>query len=271
MLENFYANKVVLITGGSMGIGKNMASLVLHYGGKVIVTGRNPERLTALAEAWSKYRDNFLAYPLDAADSAGQAALMQQIHQQFGRLDVLINNAALSAYGSLETTDPQVIHTLIDTNIKGILFTTQAALPLLRESKGHILFISSLAAFYGLPDYSLYALSKLALKALHQSLDIELAAEGIGVGIAYVGFTQNESEKRTLNPSGEEEAVPTRPAWLTFSREQTANVLLRQIARREKVLIQGNFGKFIYLLALYFPRFMRFLHLRQYRKKKLSN
>lgn len=269
MLAKFYQNKVVLITGGSMGIGKSLAWQVLQNGGKVVVTGRNVDRLAALTQEWSIYHDRLLALPLDVADHAGQEALIQQIQQRFGRLDILINNAALSAYGQLETTDPQVMSTLLDTNLKGVLFTTRAALPLLRESKGHILFISSLAAFYGLPDYSLYSLSKLALKALRQSLDLELAAAKVHVAIAYVGFTENESDKRTLNPSGEAEAVPARPAWLTFSREQTAEHLLRQLAKRQKVLIQGNFGKLIYVLAQYFPRLMRFLHLRQYRKKAI--
>ncbi len=268
MLENFYANKVVLITGGSMGIGKTLAWLVLKNGGKVVITGRNQERLQALSDEWSAYSSQFLAVAINVTNFEGQAALMQQISKRFGNLDVLINNAALSAYGRLESTDPQVIHSLIDTNIKGLLFTTRAALPLLRESKGHILFISSLAAFYGLPDYSLYSLSKLALRALRQSLDIELAADKVNVAVAYIGFTQNENDKRTLNPNGQEEVVPDRPAWLTFSREQTAYSILQQIAQRKKVLIQGNFGKFLYLLSHFFPGLMRFLHLRKYGKNR---
>lgn len=271
MLANFYKNKVVLITGGSMGIGKSMAWLVLQYGGTVVITARNSARLTSLEEEWKVYADRLSTVVLDVADEAGQIQLMQHIKERFGRLDVLINNAALSAYGKLEATDSRVIHQLIDTNIKGLLFTTQAALPLLRANKGHILFISSLAAFYGLPDYSLYSLSKLALRALRQSLEIELASDQVNVAIAYVGFTENESDKRTLNPLGADEAVPARPARLTFSREQTAQQLLKQLAKGKKVLVQGGFGKFTLVLAHFFPSLMRLLLTRQYRQKATSS
>jgi short-subunit dehydrogenase len=270
MFADFYKNKVVLITGGSMGIGKSLAWLVLQNGGKVVVTGRNSQRQAALEQEWATYNDRLSTVTIDVANPDGQLELMRHIQLRFGRLDVLFNNAALSAYGSLETTSTEVIHQLIDTNIKGILFTTRAALPLLQENKGQILFISSLAAFYGLADYSLYSLSKLALRALRQSLETELSSYEVNVAIAYVGFTENESDKRTLSPTGEVEAVPARPSSLTFSREQTALQLLQQLAQRKKVLIQGNFGKITFILANYFPFLLRWLMARQYRKKTTS-
>lgn len=249
-----------------MGIGKSLAWQILQAGGNVVVTGRNADRLTQLEQEWSSYAQHLLTVQLDVADEMGQIALMLNIQQRFGRLDVLINNAGLSAFGDLVTTDKQVIHAIIDTNIKGLLFTTQAALPLLAENKGTVLFISSLAGLYGLPGYSLYALSKMALTALRQSLATEMAASGVNVAIAYVGFTANEAEKRTLQPDGQEAIVPSRHPALTFSREATAKQLLHQIASGKKILVQGAFGKLTFVLAKYFPALLRQVLARNYRQ-----
>lgn len=266
MQQEFYHQKVVLITGGSMGIGKALAEQILQKGGSVVVTGRNVARLNQLSENWPQYTERLLTVCMDVADEAGQEKMMKAVKEKFGRLDALINNAALSAYGELEKTEASVIHTLIDTNIKGLLFTTKAALPLLRESGGVVLFISSLAGLYGLPGYSLYSLSKMALSALRQSLTPELELAGVLPAIVYVGFTQNESDKRTLNANGEMEAVPARPANLTFSREKTAALLLKQIENRKKVVIQGKIGKLTFILARYFPAVLGVLLHSNYRK-----
>lgn len=270
MFSDYFQNKVVLITGGSMGIGKTLAEKILQAGGQVVVTGRNAERLNSLSDSWPQYKNQLLTVCLDVADEAGLEQLIQTIKTRFGGLDVLINNAALSAHGNLESTDARVIHTLVDTNIKGLLFTTKAVLPLLRERQGCVLFISSLAGLYGLPGYSLYSLSKMALRALRQSLTPELLQAGILPAIAYVGFTENESDKRTLNAAGEMEVVPNRPARFTFSREKTATLLLSQIAGRKKVVIQGKLGKLTYFLALYFPFILHFILNRNYRKTDSS-
>lgn len=267
MHANFFQNKVVLITGASQGIGKSLAEQVLQYGGKVVITGRNTARLAALEKHWEKHAAAMLLLAVDVADEAGQQKLIQAIQERFGRLDVLINNAGMSAYGDLAQTDAEVIRTLIDTNIKGVLFTTKAALPLLRESQGRVLFISSLAGLYGLPGYSLYSLTKMALRAVRQSLQAELAKSGVYVGIAYVGFTENETDKRTLNAKGEGEAVPPRSARITFSREQTARLLLNQIAQKKAVQIQGKMGKATYFLAQYFPGILRWMLAKNYQKQ----
>src|SRR5690606_33681175 len=180
------------------------------------------------------------------------------------RLALLINNAALSAYGDLENNDAKVLPALVDTNIKGLLLTTKAALPLLRQNRGSVLFISSLAGLYGLPGYSLYSMTKMAISALRQSLQTELADAGVLTAIAYLGFTQNESDKKTLNVVGALEAVPKRNPRFTFSREATAHLLLNQIAKRKSVVIQGKLGKFTYLLSRFCPGLLHFILHRNY-------
>jgi len=268
MHSDFYSNKVVLITGGSMGIGKSLAEQILNQGGSVVITGRNSERLHTLTKNWADLAERFLAVELDVSDETGLQNLIQIIQNRFGRLDVLINNAALSAYGDLENTDAKVIHALIDTNIKGLLLTTKATLPLLRQNRGCVLFISSLAGLYGLPGYSLYSMSKMALSGLRQSLRTELENAGVLPAIAYIGFTQNESDKKTLNALGSLEAVPSRNPRFTFSRVATAQLILNQVARRKKVVIQGKLGKLIYLLSRFCPGLLHFFLRRNYLKSQ---
>jgi len=182
-LNPFYKDKVVLITGGSMGIGKEMARQVLEAGGKVILTGRRESKLLEVGEEFQQFSDSLMFHAGDVADYQDTLVLMEKIVGRFNRLDVLINNAGMAGYGEVGSLEPKAVDEVIDTNIKGSIFQTRTALPLLIETKGSILFVSSVAGFWGLPAYSLYSLSKMALTALVQSLRLENANNGVFAGI----------------------------------------------------------------------------------------
>jgi len=252
--SEFYRNKVVLITGASMGIGKELALQVLNYGGKVAITGRNMARLLTVQSELKEHSENLLIHAGDVANYEDVVSLMEKIILRFGRLDVLVNNAGMSNdFAELEIINKKVVDEIIDTNIKGALFSSMMAIPELKKTRGSIIFVSSIAAFRGLPAYSLYSLSKMALTALAQSIRVENKKAGVFVGIAYVGFTENETAKRTLSPEGNLEKVPSRNKLVTRTRSETVKTLLNQIANRRPTVIHSIIGKLTFLLFKYTP------------------
>lgn len=272
MKKSVFFNKVVLITGGSMGIGKELARQILNNGGKVIITGRTVERLIATSNEFKNDAENLLVYAGNAANYADNIKLIEEIIFRFGRLDVLINNAGMSSnFGEIEYTDERVVNEIIDTNIKGSTFPTMVAIPELKKTKGSIIFISSIAAFRGMPAFSLYSLSKMALTALAQSIRIENKKNGIHVGIAYVGFTENDKEKRTFTYDGNLIKVPTHKNRGIRSREATAKLILTQIKNKRIRVIHSTLGKLIFLLTNYFPGIANIFYEHIYNNKKSKN
>ena len=265
----FYKNKVVLITGASMGIGKELALQVLQNGGKVTITGRNEARLIAVQDEFQEYSEKLLIHKGNVANYENVVELIEKIILHFGRLDVLINNAGMSTdFGELEIITDKVVDEIIDTNVKGALFPSMAAIPKLKETKGSIIFISSVAAFQGIPAYSLYSLSKMALTALVQSLRIENKKAGVFVGIAYIGFTENETEKRTLSHDGKLKKVPVRNKLITRPRSLTAKIILNQIANRRPRVYHSFFGKLIFILSKFIPIVTNIMYEQIYNNKK---
>lgn len=267
-LAKFYTNKVVLITGGSMGIGKEVAKQALHLGAKVIITGRSIERLKKTEKEFSDYQNNIMIFQGDVKDFESNQRLIIACIERFGKLDVVIANAGLSCFGNIEEMDFNVAREIIDANIYGSLFPAKVAISELKKTSGSILFISSIAGFYGLPGYSPYSISKMALKGLAQSLQVELIESGIGVGIAYLGFTENEKSKRTLSPEGKWVDVPERNRFVRVSRRCTADKILLQIKNRKFSETHTIIGKLMGVITCFFPGLISFIMKFNYRRRK---
>ncbi len=250
---NYYKNKVVIITGSSMGIGKELARQVLIFGGKVVITGRNQERLEKVKVEFWQYVNNVLIHNGNVADFEDNIILVQKVISHFGKIDILINNAGLSGFCEIEKMNKDIAKQIIDTNIYGSLFPSIAALPELQKTKGSVLYVSSIAGFHGLPGYSTYSLSKMSLKALAQSLYVEMKNKNVFAGITYVGFTENEDEKKTLSPEGEWVDVPKRPKIFTSSRQRTALKILKQIKNKKHSKVHSLLGTITYRLSNFFP------------------
>lgn len=268
----FYRNKVVLITGASMGIGKEMALQVLSYGGKVAITDINEARLLAVQHEQKEHSENMLIHMGDVGDYEDAAGLVEKVILRFGRLDVLVNNAGMSNDSAeLASFHQKVVDEIIDTNIKGSIFYSMLAIPELQKTRGSILFISSIASFRGLPGYSLYSLSKMALTTLAQSLRIETKKAGVFVGISYISFTENEPAKRTLSNEGKLKQVPDRNKILTRPRSVTAKILLNQIANRKHRVVHSGMGKFTFFVCKYAPGIANLIYEQIYNKKQVNH
>jgi short-subunit dehydrogenase len=191
--------------------------------------------------------------------------MIDQVISKFGKIDILINNAGLSAEGKIEDTSAEVFKKTFDVNVLGVLYPTKAAIPHLKKAKGHIIITGSIAGFIGLPEFSTYSGTKMALTALSQSLRIELADSGVHVGLNYVGFVENEN-KTFINKDGEVEPMPIRSTFKKMPKEKVADIFLRGIAKRRKSQVLSPLGKATWLLSRWLPGLFERLMTRKYLK-----
>jgi NAD(P)-dependent dehydrogenase (short-subunit alcohol dehydrogenase family) len=172
-------SKVWFITGTSKGFGRIWAESALERGDKVAATARNVDTLSDLVE---RYGDNVLPLALDVNDKAAIDAAVAQAHENFGRLDVVINNAGYGLFGTIEEITEEQARAQIETNLFGPLWVTKAVIPIMREQgSGHILQVSSIGGVNAFPVLGLYHASKWGLEAFSQSLAAEVAQFGIKV------------------------------------------------------------------------------------------
>jgi NAD(P)-dependent dehydrogenase (short-subunit alcohol dehydrogenase family) len=172
-------SKVWFITGCSKGFGRIWAEAALERGDKVAATARDDSTLEPLAE---KYGDAVLVLALDVQDMDADFAAVQATKAKFGRLDVVVNNAGYGLFGAVEEISPQQARDQIETNLFGVLWVTQAALPIMRErGSGHIIQVSSIGGVTAFAGIGMYHASKWALEAFSQSLSLEVAGLGIHV------------------------------------------------------------------------------------------
>jgi NAD(P)-dependent dehydrogenase (short-subunit alcohol dehydrogenase family) len=174
-------SKTILITGASRGFGKIWADAFLKRGDKVAATARNLESLNDLVET---YGDSVLPIQLDVNDRLACFAAVDQATKHFGRIDVLINNAGYGLFGAIEETTEQEARNQMETNFFGLLWVTQAVLPVMRtQNSGHIIQVSSFLGVATLPVLGLYNASKFAVEGLSETLATEVKAFGIHVSL----------------------------------------------------------------------------------------
>ena len=247
-----YQDKVAIITGSSNGIGKAVAWALAEKGTRVVLNARNETRLQQTHEEFTRAGFDCLAIAGDISDFNFCQKLVKATIEQYGRLDILINNAGLSAEGKIEYTRAEVFQKTFEVNILGVIYPTKAAIPHLKETRGHIIITGSIAGFMGLPEFAAYSGSKMALTALSQSLRIELASSGVHVGLNYVGFVENEN-KTYLTQEGKVEAMKVRSNFKRMPREQVAAIFLRGIEKRKNIQVLSFLGKTTLLFSRWMP------------------
>ena len=238
-----FIGKVAIITGSSMGIGKATAYVLAQHGVKIVLNGRDEEKLeNTKAEMLDKGYD-VIAVKGDVTIPYDCEKLINTTIETYGKIDILINNAGISMRGNFETLDISVFEKVYNTNILGAVYPTKFALPHIKSSKGSIVFISSVAAIRGLPSISVYCSAKMALTAIAESLKIEMSGTGIHIGIVHVGFTQNEVDKKTMNADGNLIPIENRSTKKAQTTTEVALAIFKNIKRRRFKTIISFLGK----------------------------
>jgi NAD(P)-dependent dehydrogenase (short-subunit alcohol dehydrogenase family) len=181
--------KVWFITGAGRGMGVNFATAALAAGDAVVATGRNPDAVAkALGEA-----DDLLVVKLDVTSLADAQAAVRAAVDRFGRIDVLVNNAANFCAGYFEELTPEQIERQLATSLIGPMNVTRAVLPIMRKQRsGHVISISSGAGLMGFEFNSAYCSAKFALEGWTEALQPEVAPFGIHTTIVNPGFFRTE-------------------------------------------------------------------------------
>lgn len=185
MTENHIAGKVVVITGASSGLGAALARRLSERGARLVLAARRSDRIEELARTLNADGGEAVAQATDVSDKNQVAALVETALARFGRIDVLVNNAAIMPASSFAKNDTEEWDRLIDINIKGVLYCIGAVLSHMRErGSGHIINVSSVAAHHDTgAQASVYAMTKHAVRELSKGLAAEEAMVGSGVKV----------------------------------------------------------------------------------------
>lgn len=173
-------DKVVLITGGSKGIGYGIAEELMREGAKVAITSRSQKNADSAAESLKKITPGeVLALEADVRDLASQETAVQKVLDAWGKLDVLVANAGLGHFASIEDLTKDQWNETIDTNLTGVFYSIKAALEALKQSKGYFITISSLAGTNFFAGGSAYNASKFGLTGFTQAVMLDIRKHGI--------------------------------------------------------------------------------------------
>ena len=182
-----FKDKTVIITGGSEGVGAATARLFADAGANLMLVARGKKKLEAIAEEL-RDRTRVEIFAMDVSDSEACSDLFKKTQFEYGRIDILINNAGYHKRGDVEAVDANDLGYMIDVNLKAPIMLSRLAIPYLREAdSGAIINVGSLAGRTPLPGTAAYAASKAGLRSFTYSLGIELADSGIKVAIVSPG------------------------------------------------------------------------------------
>jgi NAD(P)-dependent dehydrogenase (short-subunit alcohol dehydrogenase family) len=183
MMSQKLAGKIALVTGGSSGIGLATAKRFVAEGARVIITGRRKEALEAAAR---EIGDAATDVQADAGNLADLDRLYAQIKQQYGRLDILFANAGGGEFATIDQVTEEHFDRAFDTNVKGVVFTVQKALPLIPDG-GAIVLNASIVSIKGMPAFGVYSATKAAVRSFARTWTNELKARRIRVNVVSPG------------------------------------------------------------------------------------
>jgi NADP-dependent 3-hydroxy acid dehydrogenase YdfG len=234
--------KVVVITGASSGIGAATALLLAERGAKVVLGARGPDRLKALADRIADAGGEVACAPTDVRRREDVAKLVGLGCERFGKLDVLVGNAGVMPISPLDDLRVEDWEDMIDVNVKGVLYGIAAALPVFRaQGFGHFVHTASTAAFRVVPNMSVYAGTKVAVRAISEGLRQE-AGDKLRVTIISPGMTRTNFAESMTNPAVKAQLSATRDAVamppeaiaraIAFAVEQPAEVDVSEVVVR---------------------------------------
>jgi dehydrogenase/reductase SDR family member 7B len=250
-MSRSFQGTVVLITGSSRGIGRETATLFAEHGATVVLNGRDKSRLEETAGRLRSAGYDVSSEAADVTDAEQCRRMIDSILSRHGRLDILVNNAGVSMRGAFCELTSRVIESVSTINLVGAALPTRCAVQAITESRGSIVFISSLAGVRGFAGVSIYSASKMALTGLAESLHAELSPAGVHVGVLFPAFTENDPDKTVMGTDGSPIQI-TRTASTT--QRQVAQAVLDLVARRRRKVYLTAAGKCLVFMQRHFPR-----------------
>lgn len=250
-MSDFFKNKIVVVTGGTEGIGAALVHLLLTKGARVATCGRNHDKLYRLQSEYPSYPLHTIV--ADVSNENDCRHFMQTTINVFGGIDVLINNAGISMRALFKDATTEVIRNVMEINFFGAVYCTKFALESIIQRKGTIVGISSIAGYRGLPGRSGYSASKFALQGWLESIRTELMDSGVNVMWVCPGFTASNIRKAALNDEGRAHGKSPMNERSMMSTEECAAHILMAIQKRKRTLVLTFTGKRTVFMNKFFP------------------
>jgi len=250
-MSAYFENKVVVVTGGTDGIGKALVDQLLRAGARVATCGRNHDKLYALQSEYPSFPLHTMVADVSSENDCRR--FMETTLKVFGGIDILINNAGISMRALLKDADTEVLHKVMDVNFFGSVYCTRYALSSIVERKGTIVGVSSIAGYRGLPGRSAYSASKYALQGWLEAIKTELLHDGVHVMWVCPGFTTSNIRNAALNKHGESHGETPMDESKMMSAEECAQRIMKAIRKKKRTLVMTFTGIRTVLLNKFFP------------------
>lgn len=238
-----FENQVVWITGGGSGIGRALALAFAGEGANVAVSGRREDRLEEVVEAVGSKEGKALAVRCDVTDEASVAEAVQKVVRTLGGLDVAVANAGFSVAGRIEKLSAADWRRQLDVNVIGVAMTARYAIPHLRERGGRLVLIGSVTSMLPTPGVGAYAASKYAVRAIGQTLAVELHGSGVSCTTIHPGYIESEIAQVDNQGRFDASREDRRPQNLMWPADKAARVMIDAIAKRKREYTFTGHGK----------------------------
>lgn len=243
----------IILTGASEGIGRALALELAARGARLALAARDRDRLESLAQECRARGGDAVAVPTDVTNTQDLEWLVAETLKAFGGIDAVVHNAGITMWSRFDAlADLSIFERVMEVNYHAPVRLTALALPHLRDSRGLIVAVASLAGLTGVPERSAYSGSKHAMVGFFDSLRIELAGSGVDVSVIAPDFVVSEIHKRAIGPDGEPLGTSPMKQSKIMTAEECARQIVRAMERRQRLLVmsaRGKLGRWLKLLA----------------------
>ena len=227
-------DKTAFVTGASSGIGRATALRLAKLGVQVTLSGRNQEALDQLHREITQAGGAAIVAPADVTDANQVRQAVEAAVAHFGKLDILLASAGLSMRAYFEGSSLEAMERVMRVNFFGTLYATHFALPHVKKTKGSLVAVSSLTGKRGIPSYSIYGASKFAIQGLYEALALEVARDGVHVGVVSPAFVDTPLRENVLGPDGKAWDHPPPPPFRIWPVEKCVDRIIRLIVKRRR-------------------------------------
>ena len=242
--------RTVLVTGASSGIGRATCLEYARRGASVLAMARTEEKLAAVVSEIVKSGGRAVASVGDVGKREDVRAAVALANRNFGCLDIAVANAGFGTYAGVDQITEDDFDAIMRTNVKGVLWTLQESLPLLRASRGRFAVVSSILGRASVPYSALYCMTKHALTALADAARLELARDGVSVTLVGPGLTATDFQRNAPSRLG---GVPSPSSSRGWTSEKVARILVAAVERRRREIYMTFSGRALIWVRARFP------------------